>query len=78
MQSSRPLLPLERVGAIIEIILCSGFPSQIALIVMLRGFGFPLTDAEGRLSPPFVFTISLVDAAVVIGLVLFFLRAHRE
>jgi membrane protease YdiL (CAAX protease family) len=78
VQPSRPILPLERVGAIIEIILCSGFPSQLALIVMLRGFGVPLADAEGRLSPRFVFTISLVDAVVVIGLVLFFLRAHRE
>jgi membrane protease YdiL (CAAX protease family) len=75
---SRPLLPVERLGAIIEIILCSGFPSQVALIVMLRGFGVPLTDAEGRLSPGVVFTISLVDAVVVIGLVLFFLRAHGE
>jgi membrane protease YdiL (CAAX protease family) len=78
VEPSRPVQPLERVGAIIEIILCSGFPSQLALIMMLRGFGVPLMDAEGRLSPRFVFTISLVDAVVVIGLVLFFLRAHHE
>jgi len=33
---------------------------------------------DGRLSPPFVFTLSLLDAFLVIGLVLTFLRAHHE
>ena len=32
----------------------------------------------GRLSPPFVFALSLGDAVLVIGLVVFFLRAHDE
>ena len=36
-----------------------------------------MTEA-GRLSPPFVFTLSLIDAALVVTLVLFFLRAHHE
>jgi membrane protease YdiL (CAAX protease family) len=72
------VLPLERVGAMVEVVICSGFPTQILLILVLRGFGMSMFDAEGRLSPPFVFTLSLVDAALVIGLVFFFLRAHRE
>ena len=75
---ARPVLPLERLGAIVEILLCSGFPSQLALLMVLQTFGLKLHTADGRLSPPFVFTISLIDAAIVIGLVFFFFRAHRE
>lgn len=74
----RPVLALERVGALLEIVICSGFPSQILLILVMRGFGMQLQTAEGRLSPPFVFTLSLVDAVLVIGLVVLFLRAHHE
>ena len=74
----RPVLPLERLGAIVEIIMCSGFPTQILVILVLRGFGMSMFGDEGRLSPPFIFTLSLVDAALVIGLVAFFLRAHHE
>ena len=29
-------------------------------------------------SPPFIFTLELIDTALVVGLVLFFLHAHRE
>ena len=74
----RPVLPIERLGAIVEIILCSGFPTQLLLIMVLTGFGIGMRTADGRLSPPFVFALSLLDAALVIGLVLMFLRAHRE
>jgi membrane protease YdiL (CAAX protease family) len=74
----RPVLPLERVGAILEVFICSGFPTQVLLILVLRGFGMRMSSGDGHLSPPFVFTLSLADAALVIGLVLFFLRAHRE
>lgn len=74
----RPVLPLERLGALLEVVLCSGFPSQILLILVMRGFGMRMQTAEGRLSPPFVFTLSLVDAVIVIGLVVLFLRAHHE
>jgi membrane protease YdiL (CAAX protease family) len=74
----RQVLPIERLGALIEILICSGFPSQLLLILVLRGFGMRLMLADGRLSPPFVFVLSLADAALVVGLVLFFLRAHHE
>lgn len=32
----------------------------------------------GQLSPPFLFTLSMLDAILVIGLVIFFLTRHRE
>lgn len=74
----RPILPIERLGALIEVVLCSGFPTQLALIVVLRGSGMPFHAPGGRLSPPFVFTLSLLDATLVIGVVLFLLRARGE
>jgi membrane protease YdiL (CAAX protease family) len=74
----RPVLPLERIGAIAEILICSGFPSQLLLILVLRASGMRMMLADGHLSPPFVFLLSLSDAALVVGLVIFCLRAHHE
>jgi membrane protease YdiL (CAAX protease family) len=73
-----PTLAVQRLGAAIEVLLCSGFPTQILLIGVLTSYGLPTQTAAGRLSPTFVFTISLLDAALVIGLVFFFLKAHGE
>jgi len=76
---ARPaILPVQRLGAFVEVLLCSGFPTQLFLIAVLTGFGMPLRTAAGDLSPRFVFTISMLDTVFVIGLVLFFLKAHRE
>jgi membrane protease YdiL (CAAX protease family) len=78
LPAPRRVLPLERFGALVEVILCSGYPSQILLILVLRGFGMHMVTDGGGWSPPFIFTLSLIDAALVVGLVLFFLRAHHE
>jgi membrane protease YdiL (CAAX protease family) len=72
------LLPVHRLGAVVEVLLCSGFPSQLFLIAVLTGFGMPFRTADGQLSPSFVFTLSLADTAIVVGLVFFFLNVHRE
>jgi membrane protease YdiL (CAAX protease family) len=74
----RPVLALDRLAALVEVVICSGFPSQVFLIVILRGFGLHELAADGRLSPPFVFTISLLDTILVVTLVMFFLRVHNE
>ena len=34
--------------------------------------------ADGRLSPPFVFALTLLDTILLVGLVIFFFRMHRE
>lgn len=78
LSARRPVLPIERLGAVVEVIICSGYPSQILLMLVLRGFGMHMKTTAGLWSPPFIFTLSLIDAALVIGLVLFFLRAHHE
>jgi membrane protease YdiL (CAAX protease family) len=69
---------VERAAAIVEIIMCSGFPTQLLLIGVLSGFGMSLQGAEGGLNPQFVFTLSLLDTTLVVALVVVLLRAHRE
>ncbi len=68
----------ERVAAAAEVILCSGFPTQLLLIGLLSAAGLHVRDAEGLLSGPFIFLLSLLDTVLVVGLVLFFLRARGE
>ena len=70
--------PAERLGALAEVILCSGFPTQIVILTVMGAFGMRLPTADGRWSPLFVATLSLVDSGLVIGLVWLFLRARGE
>jgi membrane protease YdiL (CAAX protease family) len=78
VETRRSILPVERIGALIEVFICSGFPSQIFIILILKIFGVEPRTSGGQLSAPFVFTVSLADAALVIALIVFFLRAHGE
>ncbi|MBA2303689.1 MAG: CPBP family intramembrane metalloprotease [Acidobacteria bacterium] len=75
---ARRVISIERAGAIFEIILCSGFPTQLLLIAGLRACGMDLEGTEGGLNPRFVFTVSLLDAVLVVGLVVMFLHARGE
>ena len=75
---ARATLPTERIGAILEVIICSGFPTQLLLIAVLRGFGMPIQSADGGLNPKFVFSVSLLDAVLVIGLVLLYSARANE
>jgi membrane protease YdiL (CAAX protease family) len=72
------VLPVQRLGAAIEVLLCSGFPTQLLLIAILTGFGMRTHTEPGRLSPAFVFMLSLLDTVMVVGLVVLFIQAHRE
>lgn len=72
------ILPIQRLAALFEVTLCSGFPSQLFVIGVLTALGMHFRTPAGDLSPAFVFTLSLVDTVLVVGLVVFFLRAHRE
>jgi membrane protease YdiL (CAAX protease family) len=72
------VLPIERAAAALEVILCSGFPTQLMVVTVLTTFGMKARLADGGLSPHFVFALTLIDTVLLVGLVLFFLRAHRE
>jgi membrane protease YdiL (CAAX protease family) len=70
--------PAERLRALAEVVLCSGFPTQIVILTVMASFGMRLQTAGGSWSPLFVATLSMLDSAFVIALVFLFLRAHRE
>jgi membrane protease YdiL (CAAX protease family) len=70
--------PAERAAAVIEVLLCSGFATQIPLLVTFRSLGFSIEDARRHLLPLPVFIFSLADTALLLALVVLFLAAHRE
>jgi len=72
------VLPLDRAAAALEVILCSGFPTQFVVASVLTTFGMRMRLADGRLSPTFVFSLTLADTLLLVGLIAFFFRAHRE
>ena len=75
---ARSILPIQRLAAALEVILCSGFPTQLVVITVLSTFGFKVHLGDGRLAPAFVFALTLSDTVLLVGLVFFFLRSHRE
>ena len=70
--------PSQRVVALLEVILCSDFPTQLTLLATFYALGFNQRNPDGALNVAFVATLSLVDAVLLIGLIVFFLRAHGE
>ncbi len=67
-----------RLVAALEILACSGLPTQVAIAAGLSLAGIGPYDAHGHLTARYVFALSLLDAAVVVGLVGWFLRSHGE
>jgi membrane protease YdiL (CAAX protease family) len=67
-----------RLGALIEVVACSGFPTQIAIASLLALAGVHPFDAKGRLSASYVFVLSVADAVALVGLVTWFLHLHGE
>jgi membrane protease YdiL (CAAX protease family) len=77
--SSRdPQRRVMRAVAVIEILLCSDFPTQIAIGATFAAIGFAPHTSSGRLSVAYVVGLSLADTAALVGLVFLFLRAHGE
>ena len=70
--------PRERATAVLEILLCSSIPTQLAIGALLRLMGIPSTDAAGHLSLTFVLMLSLADTAVLIVMMVFFMHVHGE
>jgi len=69
---------MERAGALAEVVMCSGFPTQLFLLAVMTSAGLQLHTPDGRWSPVFVMTLSLLDTALVLGLILLFLKSRGE
>ena len=68
----------ERAVALLEVILCSDYPTQIALGATFTALGFHPIGADRSLQVGFVVVLSLLDTVFLVGLMLFFLRTHGE
>jgi membrane protease YdiL (CAAX protease family) len=62
----------------IEILLCSGYPTQIGIGFALRAAGLSPVRDDGTLSAPFIFTLSIVDTVVLLSLIFGLLRRRGE
>jgi membrane protease YdiL (CAAX protease family) len=61
-----------------EILLCSGYPTQLTITFILMAIGMsPLVDGK-TLSAPFVFTLTLIDTIVLLSLIVWLLRRRGE
>lgn len=74
----QPISAVDRLTALAEVALCSGFPTQIVTGLALSVAGYRPYDAAGHLSKTWVVTLSLADAMLVVGLVLWFIHLHGE
>jgi len=71
-------LLMYRVVALIEVLICSDYPTQLALGATFALLGFGPYTAQGQLRLGYVVGLSLADAAALLGLILLFLYAHGE
>jgi membrane protease YdiL (CAAX protease family) len=72
------LPPRPRWHAWAEILLCSGYPTQIVLGELLKDIGIAPLRADGSLSATFVFALSLADTVVLVALVTWLLIRNGE
>ena len=68
----------HRIVALIEVVLCSDYPTQAALAATFAALGYGPFGPNGDLRVGFVVTLSLLDTALLVGLMVFFLYAHGE
>jgi membrane protease YdiL (CAAX protease family) len=73
--AARPSLP-ERASALFEVLLCSGYPTQLALGSWLGAIG--LGPVAGQIRLDYVVALSLLDTIAVIALILVFMRVREE
>ena len=68
---------ISRGRAAAEVLACSGYPTQLLIILALSAIGIqPMRD--GTLSPTFIFAVSAIDTLLLLGLVFLFLYSSHE
>src|SRR5216684_3715770 len=72
--TSRP----ERGVALLEVLACSDYPTQIVIGQALAMAGLRAQTSGGELNITYVAALSLADTVALMGLIVFLLRAHGE
>lgn len=62
----------------VEILLCSGYPTQIAISYVLLAAGIGPMTPSGQLNASFVFLLALADTALLLSLIVWLLRRRGE
>jgi membrane protease YdiL (CAAX protease family) len=70
--------PAHRIVALLEVLLCSDYPTQLVIGATFTALGFKSYASPGHLSVAYVVGVSLADAAALVTLVILFLVAHGE
>lgn len=68
----------RRTLAIVEILLCSGIPTQLLIAQLLVALGMQPEASPGQPALPFVFWLSLADTVAVVALMVLLTRARNE
>jgi membrane protease YdiL (CAAX protease family) len=68
----------RRLRAILEILLCSGIPTQLLVAQALAAGGLRPFNPGGALEPTWVFLLAFIDTCLIIALAVFLLRANGE
>ena len=68
----------DRVASLIEVALCSGFPTQLSVMIGLALAGLQPFLGGGALSLRYVALLSLLDTVLLVGLILLFTRMRGE
>jgi membrane protease YdiL (CAAX protease family) len=74
----QPPTVVGRLVALLEVLICSDFPTQLALGATVAALGYKPFGATGQLQVAYVVGLSLVDAVVLVGLIVLFLYSHGE
>lgn len=68
----------ERVVALVEVLICSDFPTQLALGAAFAALGLRPLHPDGGLNLAFVVALSLTDTVCLLGLIVVLLSSHGE
>ena len=68
----------KRFIALCEVILCSGFPTQLLLVQVMTAIGLQPFETDGSLAMNYVVVLLLADAVVIITLILWLLALQGE
>ena len=69
---------MSRLLAIVEVVMCSGIPTQFAIAGMLQAIGIVSLDASRQLTLPFVVGLAIGDTIALIALMVWITWAHGE
>jgi len=75
---SAPVRAADRLGSVIEVLLLSGFPTQLTIGLGLAAAGLAPHLADGKLSLEYILWVWLLDAVVIFTLVVVLAHARGD